>query len=78
MRGADIGNGDLTGFYGFSQRHGFDRIAVEKTFDGPARFRIAGTAVVRLEFEAIEDGRIVAGGDHHAADGALRLDGERN
>ena len=78
MRGADIGDFDLTGLDGVGQRHGFDRIAVEKTFDDPARFRIAGTAVVRLEFEAIEDGWIVAGGDHHAADGALRLDRERN
>jgi len=40
-----------------------------KTFDGSARFRITRTAVVRLEFEAIEDGWIVAGGNHHAADG---------
>ena len=33
---------------------------------------------MRLELEAIEAGRIVAGGDHHAADGAEIFHGEGN
>ena len=78
MRRADIGNGDLTGFYGFSQRRGFDRIAVEKTFDGPARFGIAGAAIVRFELEPIEDWRVMTGGNHHPADGMQIFNGERN
>ena len=31
-----------------------------------------------LEFEAVENRRIVAGGDHHPADGAKIFHGERN
>ena len=54
------------------------RIFVQKTFDGLARFGIAGAAVIRLEFEAVENRRIVAGGNHHAADGAQMFDGEGN
>ena len=49
-----------------------------KTFDGLAGFRIAGAAVERFEFEAVENRRIVAGGNHHAADGVLGLDGKGN
>ena len=55
-----------------------DRIFVQATFNGLARFRIARTAVIRLELEAVENRRIVAGGNHHAADGAQIFDGERN
>ena len=38
MCGADIGNFDPAGFDGPGQRQGFDRIAVEKTFDGSGTF----------------------------------------
>ena len=54
------------------------RIFIQKTFDGLARFGIAGAAVIRLEFEAVENRRIVAGGDHHAADGVQMFDGKGN
>ena len=33
---------------------------------------------MRLELEAVESGRVVAGGNHHAADGALVLDRKGN
>jgi len=39
-----------------------------------ANGRFGRAAVVRFEFEAVESSRIVAGGDHHAADGELRFD----
>ena len=51
-------------------------IFVQETFNRLARFRIARTAVIRLELEAVENGRVVAGGNHHAADGAQVFHGE--
>ncbi len=53
-------------------------VLIQKTFDGLAFFRTAGAAVIRLELEAVENRRIVAGGDHHAADGVQMLDGKGN
>ncbi len=78
MRRTDVSDFDLSRFDGFGQRNGFDRIFAEKTFDGLAGFRIAGAAVVRFEFEAVETWRIVAGSDHHAADGVQLFHGEGN
>src|SRR6185369_10946611 len=78
MRRADVGDLDLTGLNSFGKRRGFDRIPVEKTFNGFARFRITGAAVIRLELEAIEARWIVAGGDHHTADSVQMFDGKGN
>ncbi len=78
MRRAHIGDLDLAGLAGLGDRSGLDWVTVEKTFDRLARRRIAGAAVMRLELETVEDGRIVAGREHHAADGAQMLDGKGN
>lgn len=43
---------------------------VQQFFHGLAFFRAAGAAKMRLEFEAVKDGRIMAGGDHYATDRA--------
>lgn len=48
----------------------FGNGGVQQFFHGLAFFRAAGAAKMRLEFEAVKDGRIMAGGDHHATDRA--------
>ena len=78
MRRSDIGDLYPAIFDGVGQRQVFDRMAAQEAFNRLARFRIARTAVIRLEFETVENRRIVAGGNHHAADGAQIFDGERN
>ena len=54
---------------GVVERKGPDRIFVEHRLDTLANGRFGRAAVVRFEFEAVESGWIVAGGDHRAADG---------
>ena len=51
---------------------------VDEALHAVAGSRIARSAVMRLEFESVEARRIMAGGDHDAADGVLGLDGERH
>ncbi len=53
-------------------------MAAEKTFDGLAFVGTAGAAVMRFEFEAVENRRIVTGGNHHAANRAQLFDREGN
>ena len=76
MRRADVLRQNL--FRGHGGRHGVDGIAAKKILDGLAFVGTAGAAVIRFEFEAVENRRIVAGGNHHAADRAQVFDGKGN
>ena len=78
MRRTDILDGNLSGPKRLVEFHGANRVAVHKTFNGLTGGRVAGAAVERFELEPVENRRVMAGGDHHAAHGALRLDGEGN
>ena len=71
MRGAHVSDNDLLLSQGLGKRSCSDRAAIEKALHGLAGGRVAGSAVIRFEFEAVKDGGIVTGGNHHAADGAL-------
>src|SRR5439155_9421669 len=51
-----------------------ERISVQERFDALTHRRFGGPAEMGLELKSIEGRRIVAGGDHHATDGPLRLD----
>src|SRR5690242_9339138 len=55
-----------------------DGTFVQERFDCGASGWFGRTAKPGLQFEAVERGRIMAGSDHHAADGLLRFNGERN
>src|ERR1017187_3431468 len=78
MRGPDIAQRNFSRANGFVKFPRTNRMAVEEAFDGLARCRVAGAATVRVEFETIKNRRIVAGRDHHAADGLQIFNGERN
>ncbi len=65
-------------FGGHGGAHGTDRVAAEKTLDGLAFVGAAGAAVIRFEFEAVENRRIMAGGNHHAAGRAQMFDRKGN
>src|SRR6202142_3036970 len=53
-------------------------MAIHKAFNGLTGCRVAGAAVKGFELEPVENWRVVAGRNHHAAHRVLPLDGKRN
>ena len=54
------------------------RVSVQQRFHRLAKRRFGRTAVMRLDLKPVEDGRIMAGGDHDAARRLLSLDSKGN
>jgi hypothetical protein len=78
MRRAHVPEENPSRAQGVGELQEADGMAVEPCFHRPAGRGIARTSVVRLELEPVERGRIVAGRDHHAADGLPPFHRERN
>ena len=78
MGGPDVFKDDLAVFGSLRQEPGPDVVAVEIALDSLADRRIGRASIMGLKLESIEDGWIVAGGDHDSADRALGFDREGN
>src|ERR1043166_450204 len=71
MGRANVPCRDLLLFHASGQFHGLDRTPVQEAFHRLAGRGFRGAAVVRFELKTGEHWRVVAGGDHHASNGAL-------
>src|SRR5436309_15703668 len=78
MRWPDVTHFDSAGLLRILEFVCPDRVPIEELLYLLAGGRFRRAAVVRLEFVAVEHRRIMAGGEHHTANCAVRLDGERD